>query len=268
MKSLNLALIGKDVSKSSSPQIHAFLAKKLGYKVGFQKISIPETEFENQIEKIMNSFDGFNVTIPYKLSVIPHLAKTEGDAAAFGAVNTVKTSTRTGYNTDGLGFGLMLKNGGVETKGKTVLVLGAGGAGRSVAKTLKDGGAQVYLYNRSYEKAQAVANEFGGITAVKTLEEKPYFAIINATGVGMHQTVGQSPVGGGLLKLCEVAVDLIYYPEKTEFLRIAELRGKRIINGVGMLFYQAYYAACIFADVEPDEIKAKELFEEYLKESK
>lgn len=267
MKNLNLALIGKDVSNSHSPEIHAFLAKKLGYAVNFQKISVPENEFEEKIESIIDSFDGFNVTIPYKLAVIPYLNKTEGDAAVFGAVNTVKTSTRTGYNTDGLGFKLMLKNGGVDVNGKSVLVIGAGGAGRSVAKTLKDSGATVCLYNRTYEKAQTVAEEFG-LTALKTLEDEPYFAIINASGVGMHKTVGVSPCGENLLKLCEVAVDLIYEPKKSEFLRLAERFGKKTMNGLGMLFYQAYYSACVFAELTPSEATAKEYFHDFLKESK
>jgi len=262
---LNLAVIGKDVSKSASPRIHAFLAKKMGFEVSYEALSIPESEFENKIEIVISNLDGFNVTIPYKLSIIPHLEKTEGDATAFGAVNTVKN--RTGYNTDGLGFGLMLKNGGVETDGKTFLVVGAGGAGRSVAKTLKDNGATVFLYNRTYGKAEKVAKEFG-VTALKTLEDKPYYAVINASGVGMHDKVGISPVSARLLELCEVAVDLIYEPEKTEFLRIAESFGKKTLNGLGMLFYQAYYAACIFAEIAPSETKAKEYFLEFLKETK
>ena len=267
MKSLKLALIGKDVSRSHSPEIHAFLANKLGYEVDFKKLSVPEAEFESSIEDIINAYDGFNVTIPYKLSVMPHLDKIEGDAAVFGAVNTVKSKEREGYNTDGHGFNLMLKNGGVEICGKTFIVIGAGGAGRSVVKTLLDGGAKVYLYNRTYEKAVAVANEFGA-TALKTLENKPYFAIVNASGVGMHQTEGTSPVGENLLKLADVAIDLIYEPAKSEFLRIAESFGKKTLNGLGMLFYQAYYSACIFAGVAPDEIKAKEYFLQFLKEQK
>ncbi|MDE6356512.1 MAG: shikimate dehydrogenase [Clostridia bacterium] len=267
MKHFNLALIGKDVTQSHSPAIHAYLAKKLGYTVNFKNLSVPEAEFESSIENIINSYDGFNVTIPYKLAIIPHLEKTEGDAAVFGAVNTVKSSSRTGYNTDGHGFCLMLKNGGVEISGKTFLVIGAGGAGRSVVKTLLDEGAKVYLYNRTYEKALAVANEFGA-TALKTLEDVPYYAIINASGVGMHKTVGMSPCGESLLKLCEVAIDLIYEPPHSEFLRLAEGLGKKILNGIGMLFYQAYYSACIFAGITPDEAMAKEYFHEFLKETK
>lgn len=265
MKSLNLAVVGKDVSKSQSPQIQQFLAEKLGYKVNYKKISVTETEFSARAEKLFKELDGFNVTIPYKLSIIPYLDCVAGDAQVFGAVNTVKTSTKTGYNTDGLGFGLMLKNGGVDVNGKNVFVLGAGGAGRSAVKKLIDGGARVTLYSRTFEKTRAVANEFKSVICAGQLENKPYYAIINATGVGMHKTVGISPVGDELLSLCEVAVDLIYEPQKTRFLQLAESFNKKTVNGFAMLFYQAYYSACIFADIPADEKQAERLFEEYKK---
>jgi len=263
MKALKLAVIGKDVSKSESPKMHKFIAGKLGFDVRYDNISVPEEEFEARIEGLFKEYDGLNVTIPYKLSVIPHLKSVTGDAAAFGAVNTVKTGVRTGYNTDGLGFMLMLKNNGVEVAGREILVMGAGGAGRSVAKKLYDGGAEVYVFDKRFESAKAVADEFSGVTALKTVPIKSYFAIVNATGVGMHRTEGISPVPDGLTSLCEVAVDLIYYPAKSRFLQNAEALGKKIINGEAMLFYQAYYAECIYWNVEPDERLAKRLFEDY-----
>lgn len=258
-----LAVIGKDVSKSSSPQIHAFIASCLNLPLEYGKISIPEEEFEDRIDALFAAYDGVNVTIPYKLSVIPYLKKIEGDAGIFGAVNTVNCKTLTGYNTDGLGFTLMLKNNGVDVCGKEVLVLGAGGAGRSVAKKLVDSGAHVFVYDKNAANASALEKEFNGVYALTAVEDKPYYLIVNATGVGMHRTEGVSPVGESLLSLCEVAVDLIYVPEKSEFLKIAEKHGKKIINGKAMLFYQAYYADCIFFGFKPDEERAKKLFTEF-----
>lgn len=266
MKKLKLAVIGKDVSKSTSPEMHGFISKRLGYEVEYEKISVPETEFEKQVDSLFENLDGFNVTIPYKLSIIPHLKSVEGDAQVFGAVNTVLTKTRSGNNTDGLGFMLMLKTNGVNASGKKVLLLGAGGAGRSVAKKLLDGGASVFVYDRAEENAKAVANEFKGVTALKEIENKEYYCIINATGVGMHKTEGTSPVGEELLSKTEIAVDLIYTPPKSKFLQIAESLGKKIINGKAMLFYQAYYAECIYFGLKPDDIQAKKLFDEFSKE--
>lgn len=267
MKTLKLAVIGKDVSKSISPPAHLFISKKMGNKVEYDLKSIPESEFEGSIDEILREYDGFNVTIPYKLSIIPHLKSIEGDAKIFGAVNTVRTDNLSGYNTDGLGFMLMLSNNGVSTAGKTALVLGCGGAGRSVAKKLADGGASVTVYDKSEEAAKSVQSEFG-LKAIAKLAPEKYDIIVNATGVGMHKTEGISPVGAEFLSLCQVAVDLIYTPKKSKFLEIAESCGKKIINGEAMLFYQAYFAECIYFGVKADELQAKRLFEEYSEDIK
>ena len=80
----------------------------------------------------------------------------------------------------------------------------------------------------------------------------------------MHDTVGISPVGAELLASCEVAIDLIYEPETSEFLKIAKGLGKKTVNGQAMLFYQAYYAECIYLDLQPNAEVAKALFEEYI----
>lgn len=264
---IKLAVIGKDVSQSTSPQIHSFIAKQLGYDISYERISVPEERFEEKIPALLREYDGLNVTIPYKLSVIPHLKKVEGDAADFGAVNTVLTSTLTGYNTDGLGFSQMLKSNGVKMEGRRVLLLGAGGAGRSVAKKLRDGGATVEIYDKNGANSRAVAEEFSGVTAIEEVKAEPRSVIINATGVGMHKTVGISPVGEEIISLCDVAVDLIYVPEKSEFLRIAEGLGKKIINGRAMLFYQAYYSDCIYFGLTPSSEQAAALFEKYVKET-
>ena len=266
MKEFKLAVIGKDVSKSGSPSMHGFIAKKLGYKVEYDRISIPEDQFAPHICRVFEQYDGFNVTIPFKLSIIKYLDKVVGDAKVFGAVKTVNVKDKTGYNTDGLGFTLMLKCGGVDVKGKKVLVIGAGGAGRSVAKKLSDCGAKVFVFDKIADSAHALEKEFKDIKALENLQNTPYYALINASGVGMHKTEGLSPVGEEIISLCEVAIDLIYEPEISKFLEMAESLGKKTLNGWPMLFYQAYYAACIFADMQPDETTAKKLFTEYLEE--
>lgn len=263
---VKLAVIGRDVSQSSSPPIHNFIAKELGHQISYERISIPENKFEAEIERLLNEYDGLNVTIPYKLSIIPKLKQIKGDALSFGAVNTVFTADRTGYNTDGVGFTYMLSSNGIEVKDKTALVLGAGGAGRSAAKKLLDAGAEVEVYNRTYEKALELERQFKGVKAVKTLTAKPRYLIVNATGVGMHESVGQSPVSEEIIAGCNAAVDLIYQPPVSEFLAIAKSLGKKTVNGFAMLFYQAYYADCIFLRVEPDEEQATELYKKYLKE--
>ena len=258
---LKLAVIGKDVSKSDSAKMHTFDMRGLGSDCSYELISCPAENFDAQAKKLLADYDAFNVTIPYKLDIIPYLKGIEGDAAVFGAVNTVKDGI--GYNTDGVGFALMLENGGIEISGKRFLVLGAGGAGRSVVKKLLDGGAEVFLYDLKRESAAAVCKEFAGARLLEEVAPAPYDVIVNVTGVGMHKTEGISPVGEEILKNCDTAVDLIYYPRKSEFLRIAESLGKKIVNGEGMLYYQAYYADCIILGRAPSAAEAKELFEKY-----
>lgn len=266
MAKLKLAVIGKDVSKSLSPQMHSFIAKQSGNVIEYEKISVAEPEFEDKADKILKEYDGFNVTIPYKIKIMEKLDYVSGDAKVFGAVNCVLSKDKSGYNTDGQGFMLMLKNENINVIGKKVLVLGAGGAGRSVAKKLYDEGASVFIYDRRYENAKAVSQEFN-LTALREIKTDSYFLIVNATGVGMHDTEGISPVGLDLLNLCEVAVDLIYTPKKSKFLSLAEKCGKKIINGEAMLFYQAYFAECIYFNTEPDFVQAKLLFDKFREET-
>jgi len=261
---LKLAVVGKDVSKSLSGKMHSFILNGLQSSCEYELVSVAPENFDEKVKYLLSEKDAFNVTIPYKLTVMSYLKEIKGDAKTFGAVNTVKNYV--GYNTDGEGFMLLLKNNGVETQNKKVLVLGTGGAGRSVIKKLIDAGANVYAYDLNQQNLQAVYQEFGGFTPLEKLSPENYYMIINVTGVGMHKTEGISPVGAEILNGCEVAVDLIYEPKKSEFLRIAESLGKKILNGEGMLFYQAYYADCIYLDREQNAEEAKKLFESYKKE--
>lgn len=271
---LKLAVVGKDVSQSDSPAIHTFILKRLGVKCAYERVSVAPSKFAAQAEELFSRFDAFNVTIPFKGEIIPFLKRTEGDARVFGAVNTVVSASRTGYNTDGEGFALMLKNAGVEIAGKTALVLGAGGAGRSCAKKLIDGGAAVSVYERDEERLFGVYREIGGFSPLTEIAPAPYDIVVNCTGIGMHDTVGQTPVvaifGGGcepvgeqLLSLCGAAVDLIYVPSQSQFLKIASSLGKKTVNGAAMLFYQAYFADCIYLKRAPRADEAKALWQEY-----
>lgn len=272
---LKLAVIGKDVSKSLSPTLHGFILQSLGITCTYDKISISPTEFTEKVGALFDRYDAFNVTIPFKTGIIPLLKELKGDALSFGAVNTVLSKSRLGYNTDGYGFRLMLENEGITLYGKKVLVLGAGGAGRSCIKQLTGAGADVFVYERDVERLQEVYAEFGGFTPLREMPLKFFDIIVNCTGVGMHDTVGQIPTliyANGvseskgfesLIVRSEIAVDLIYEPKQSEFLRAASIMGKRTINGEAMLFYQAYLADCIILERAPSAEEAKRLFEKY-----
>ena len=270
---LKLAVIGKDVSESLSPAMHTFILREMGEVCTYDCVSIPPEQFGERAEALFERYDAFNVTIPFKTDIMPYLKELKGDAWTFGAVNTVVSASRAGYNTDGMGFLLMLENAGVEVKGKDVLVLGAGGAGRSCIKKLAEAGANVFAYERSEERLEEVFKEFGCFAPLSEAEARRYDVIVNCTGIGMHRTVGMTPsvrtkagevpVGEELLSLCETAVDLIYVPKESEFLRIARGLGKRTVNGSAMLFYQAYFADCIYLGRTPDAAEAGRLFKAY-----
>ena len=262
-KKLRLALIGKDVSKSDSQKIHAFILRQLGYGLEYENISLVPSQLDDTMRYLLGDFDGFNITIPYKRDVMEYLDEIVGDAVEFGAVNTVVCAARKGYNTDGWGFMQMLKLHGVFVAGKKVLILGAGGAGRSTAVVLKKAGATVYLYQRRKQELQETCEELG-VLAADNPEAGGYDIIINATGVGMHDTVGVSPVSAAAFEGCQAAVDLIYKPTVSEFLRLAAERGLQTVSGGGMLFLQAYYADCYFLNKQADEQEAHDFYKKYL----
>ena len=263
MADLKMAVIGKDVSGSLSPVMHNFIMKKLGHDVEYDKVSIDPDNFEKEFPKVFAEYDTLNVTIPYKLDVIPYMNELKEDAIVMKSVNTIDCRTKFGYNTDGVGFMLMIENAGVTANGKTVLVLGTGGVGRTVIKKLVTSGATVSAFDLNQDGLKELHEDFPKFTPLTTIENKHYDIIINCTGVGMHKSVGKSPVSENLLKLCDAAVDLIYVPAESEFLRLARINGKKTVNGEAMLFYQAYYADCLFLGRKSSNVEAKNLFEEY-----
>lgn len=267
VKKLRLGLVGKDVSKSDSERIHTFILNELGIECDYARFSVDKENFDSVMHRLLGDFDGFNVTIPYKRDVMCYLDEITGDALEYGAVNTVLNASGTGYNTDGVGFLLMLRAAGISMVGKKVLVLGAGGSGRSSAVALKKAGALPYIYQRNQEKLAETCKELHLLPA-----QDPYAGgydiLLNCTGVGMHDTEGRSPVTEKAFAGAEWAVDLIYVPRKSEFLRLAESQGVKMLNGAAMLFYQGYFADCLYLGITPDDGQAKGLYEKYLQKYK
>ncbi len=262
-KKIRLGLVGKDVSKSDSERIHRFILNEWGVECEYENISVNAEGFDSAARHLIGDFDGFNITIPYKRDIMSYLDGLQGDALVYGAVNTVVTQNRQGYNTDGVGFLLMLRAAEIPFENKKILILGAGGAGRSSAVALKNAGSEVFLYQRNKEKLTEVCEELNVRAAIDP-ESGGYDILINSTGVGMHETEGQSPVTKAAFRGAESAIDLIYKPAESEFLRLAKQAGLRTLNGAAMLFYQAYYSDCIYLNKAADENEAKTLYKKYL----
>jgi len=261
-KTLRLGLVGKDVSKSESEAIHTFILNALGYECEYENFSVGKADFDCAMRRLLGDFDGFNITIPYKKDVIEYLDEVVGDALIYGAVNTVRNDTRSGYNTDGDGFMLMVRRAGLCVADKRVLVLGGGGSGRSSAVALKNAGAKVYMYQRTKESLLETCERLG-ITPVDDPEKGGFDVLLNTTGVGMHDSEGRSPVSAKAFDGAEAAIDLIYTPAESEFLRLARAQGLRTLNGEAMLFFQGYYSDCLYLELTPNEEQALELYEQY-----
>lgn len=266
VKKLHLGLIGKDVSQSQSQKIHTFILSQKGVKCEYENVSVSPRDFDAAMRRLTGDFDGFNVTIPYKRDVFSYLEEISEEAMEFSSVNTVVSAEKKGYNTDGAGFMLMLKTAGVEVNKKKILILGAGGSGRSSAVALKKAGAQVYMYKRNQEELAEICLELG-VKAVREPNEGGFDILINCTGVGMHDSVGVSPVQKEAFRGASVAVDLIYKPKESEFLKIAKSQGLKTLNGAAMLFYQAYYADCLYLNITPSVDEAKRFYKKYLAEN-
>ena len=240
-------LIGERLGHSWSPQIHRELG---GYDYGL--IELKSDELEPFFRE--RAFRGINVTIPYKQAVIPFLDRLSPRAEAIGSVNTVvhrENGELIGYNTDFGGFLAMLRRADIRPAGKKCLVLGSGGASKTVVACLRELDAgEIRVISRTGE------DHYGNLDRHADAR-----ILINATPVGMFPKTGVSPVSLDLFPELEGVADLIYNPPQTELLRQAAERGIPNINGLSMLVTQARLACELFLDREIPESEADRVTE-------
>jgi len=243
---MNIYLIAKKLSHSFSKPIHNELAD---YSYEYKELE------ENEVGEFLKKkeFDGLNVTIPYKQTVMEFLDCISPEAIKIGAVNTIvnRDGKLCGHNTDYYGFSYEIKESGADITGKDVVVLGNGGAAKTVVCVCNDLGAKSVSVVTSAElRAGDVEKYYGGQI------------VINATPVGMYPNTGVAVVDIGKFTKCEAVLDLIYNPAKPQLLLDAEKLGMKTANGLGMLVAQAKKACEIFtessvADSEIDRIRTK-----------
>lgn len=240
-KQKRCGLIGEKLGHSFSPAIHGKLAD---YEYKLYELS-PE-QVGPFLEK--KEYDGLNVTIPYKKTVIPYCDELTEAARSIGSVNTIvkrSDGTLLGHNTDYDGFMWLLKNAGADVKGKKAVVLGTGGASVTVQAALRDMGASpVVVISRSGEDNYENLDRHADAKI-----------LVNATPVGMYPKTGVSPVDLGLFPALEGVFDVVYNPAKTQLLLEAEKRGIPCANGLGMLVAQAKSACERFTGQAIDDEK-------------
>jgi len=183
---------------------------------------------------------GASVTIPHKVSVMPHLDAVDETARKIGAVNTIVNDggTLRGYNTDceGAVAALMKKT---EIGDKRVLVIGAGGAARAVGFGLSDRGGHVTFCNRTEEKARRLARELSAsFRAMKDIGNEAWDVIVNTTSVGMTPNAGGMPIPETLLRPGRVVMDIVYNPLETRLLVKAKEAGCTTVDGAAMFIHQ------------------------------
>lgn len=276
-------LIGKPVEHTLSPLIHNYLAKSEGCNLVYVPFLVEEDKLMEAVEGALAlNVLGLNVTVPYKSSVITHLKAVDGLARDIGAVNTLvrMDGGYKGYNTDMPGLLRAMQSENIAIKGEQVVILGAGGAARSVALMCAGEGAEaIYILNRSFEKAKAVAREVNHIHGqhmitpmeladYKKLPSGKYLAI-QATSVGLHPHAEDVIISNeDFYEKVHTGVDLIYNPYTTKFMKLVQQSGGQVMNGLKMLLYQGIIAFELWNDVSVSEETARIILSKMKKELK
>lgn len=282
-------LIGYPVGHSVSPVIHNNLAEIYGQNLVYVPLPVKPGKLGSAIAGAEAfGFLGMNVTVPYKSEVIPWLKEIDPLAERIGAVNTlVRTEGGyRGYNTDMPGLYRAMCQDGVRIAGEEVILLGAGGVARAIAFLLLEKGAgHVWIFNRSKERAQELAEEvnraaesFGrgketaqeqgtpfaaayGLEEYRKLPGSARYLAIQATNVGMYPDTEHAVIEEeAFYSLIKVGYDVIFNPPKTRFMKLVEQAGGLAYNGLKMLLYQGIIAYELWNNTEVSDRTAEEIY--------
>lgn len=224
-------LIGKKLSHSYSAAIH----KKRGFNYSLKEIA--EEDLCDFFAR--RNFAGLNVTVPYKEKILPFLDELDVSARKIGAVNTVLNDggKLIGYNTDFFGLDYTLKRSDINVDGKSVLILGSGGAAKTAkALCLELGAKDIAFVGRS-----------GALNYSNYTERSDTQILFNCTPVGTYPFDYARPVDLSLLPNLEAVIDLVYNPLRSMLIQQAEKLGLKAVNGLFMLVAQAYAAEKIWS---------------------
>jgi shikimate dehydrogenase len=243
-----VCVIGWPVEHSRSPLIHNHWIKALGLAAEYRREAVMPARFADFVGRLQeHGYVGANVTVPHKQAALA-LAQGDARALAVGAANTLwfADGKLLATNTDVEGFiaNLDAAAPGWDRDLRATVVLGAGGAARSIVFGLLDRGARtIHLANRSLERAQALRGQFGDrVVPTRWDEVERLLAqadlLVNTTSLGM---TGQPPLALdiGVLPSRAVVSDIVYVPLETPLLAAARARGLRVVDGLGMLLHQA-----------------------------
>jgi len=262
---VHLGIIGYPIRHALSPLMHNTAIRELGLDCEYHSIEIRPENLARDFRKLVDDgYTGLNVTLPHKQSVIGLLDEVDPTAQAIGAVNTIRIreGLSVGYNTDALGFLTSVEPVADAFASRNVLLLGSGGAARAVLYGIvtRFHPSEIIVAGRNPSKCEKLVRDFAGLAREKTSWHtigldgreidrivREATVIINTTPVGMSPHEAATPLPHTTRFFPhQVAIDVVYNPIETMFLRTASLGGARTLDGLGMLIYQGMAAFEIF----------------------
>ena len=259
-----LAVLGQPIAHSRSPAMHSAALAELGLdgEWSYDAIEVSPADFETRVRSMpAEGFVGANVTVPHKLAALELADEASAAAREIGAANTLTFDDRgiVAENTDATGFLDALPRA---PRGSQALVLGAGGSARAVVWALVRSGAHVWIWNRTPERAERLAEDLGGTPLRPGAEDqappsKAFDLIVNATTVGMGASDVRSddlkslPLDADSLEQTNQLVDLAYGSTETELAGLARAHGTAVVDGLEVLVRQGAASLRIWTGLEP-----------------
>lgn len=274
------ALIGSPVSHSLSPAFHNASYAYTKTDAVFTALDVKPESLETIVSALRASgVIGYSVTMPLKQKICPYLDELSPAAKLMGAVNTVviRDGRSIGHNTDGAGFVANCRSCGFDPKGKTITIVGTGGAGSAILTQLALEKAQkIFVFNRRDEfliqqRVQELSGKTGVPMEMHILDDQECLTscisrsdlFINATRVGMPPLEDKCIIDESMLHSNLAIADTVYEPQTTKLIAMARKQGLLTIPGIGMLLHQAALSEKIWLDIDmPIDIIKKQFFPE------
>jgi shikimate dehydrogenase len=250
-------VIGWPVAHSRSPKLHGTWLNRYGIDGAYLPLPVAPENFAAVVRALAQAgFAGANVTIPHKQAAFAACTRADASAHRAGAVNTLvfRDGDIHGSNTDGYGFTANLRAHGVNPAAGPALILGAGGAARAIAAALMAEGAEVFICNRTAERAAALAAHLNGLQILpwerRAAGLGSFALLVNTTALGM---AGHAPLDLPLdhANPSLVVADIVYAPLETPLLAAARARRLVAVEGLGMLLHQAVPGFAAWFGVTP-----------------
>jgi shikimate dehydrogenase len=274
------AVIGHPIGHSLSPLMHNTAFQILGLDCKYDLIDIEPASLKNSVERFRDKpWGGFNVTVPYKETIMPLIDNINPEALSVGAVNTVvnRNQSLIGYNTDVIGVERSLLPFQERIKEKKCVIIGSGGVARSVTHVLVNDfkvkqitfiailPEQAKLLADDYRKKDTKFVIFSPADESVEIELKNCALIVNATAIGMYPNIDESPVMNRQVFSKEhIVFDVIYRPLKTKLLTDAQKAGASIVGGLDMFIHQGAAAFKLWTGLEMPMEQIRRVLEEKL----